>query len=556
MTSGERRLKLADGDLMGELARPGLDRRTFLQRSGALAFGASALPASLAARGGSGSLFGRNGGGVSSITWAQSSGPPDMNPLRRFDVEGAMVLALGLETLVKYDRNFKIVPNLATDFKHSSDLTRWTYRLKDGVEFSDGSRMTVDDVIYSFQQHLTNPQSVFAFFYGIVKDVRARGKTDFVVTLKTPSILFQYTPAHTAGLIWQKSSGAKMGKKLGTPGNLPVGTGPFKFLNYVENDHVALARNDGYWGAKTPVQKLDVRTIKDDSSRLLAMRSGEISGTFDVPPEQLNQWKKVSGSHLAQAPGLGIVYLIFNVRKAPFDDIHVRRAFSHAIDRKGLVSSTIHGAGEVATAFIPPRFWSAVNLSRADVLSRYAKFPQYDFDLDKAKAELKASKHASGFTVDVQYPNDLQRIGRLLLNVQQNLAPLGVKLNISEITEDQWFANLYPNRKSIGLQASLYRPDYPDPANYASFFASDQINGGNNVGLYSNPEVDRLLTAQSRAAKPADRVGPLMKVTEIVARDAAVAPAWWESSLLSTKNGISAYADPVWYLDPWATTIK
>ena len=376
------------------------------------------------------------------------------------------------------------------------------------------------------------------------------------MTLKAPSILFQYTPAHTAGLIWQKSSGQKMGKKLGTPGNLPVGTGPFKFLDYVQNDHVSLARNDGYWGPKTPVQKLNVRTIQDDSSRLLAMRSGEISGTFDVPPEQFNQWKAARGSKLQQASGLGIVYLIFNVRKAPFDDIHVRRAFSYAIDREGLVKSAIHGAGEVATAFIPPRFWAAVNLSRADVLSRYAKFPQYDFDLDKAKAELKASKHAGGFTVDVQYPNDLQRIGKLLLNVQQNLAPMGVKLNISEITEDQWFANLYPNRKSIGLQASLYRPDYPDPANYASFFATDQIDGGNNVGLYSNPQVDRLLKAQSRAAKPADRINPLMKVTEIVARDAAVAPAWWESSLLSTKSGISAYPDPVWYLVPWATSIK
>jgi peptide/nickel transport system substrate-binding protein len=534
----------------------GVSRRDFLLRGAGGAAGLTLLPALLSACGSSSSSGGSSGGGtLNDVTWAQSSGPPDMNPLRRFDVEGAMVLALGLETLVKYDRDFKIVPSLASDFSHSSDLSEWTYRLRDGISFWDGKPLTIDDVVYSYEQHLTNPQSAFGFFYGIVKDVRAKGKTDLVVRLKTPSILFGYTPAHTAGLIWQKSSGERMGSKLGTPGNLPVGTGPFKLLTYVENDRVTLERNEGYDGPKASVKNMTVRTIPDDPSRLLAMQSGELSGTFDVPPEQFDQWQS-SGGNLTKAPGLGVIYMSFNVKRPPFDDIHVRRAFSYAVDRQGLVQSAIQGAGEVATAFIPPRFWAPLNLSADEVKSRYASFPQYDFDLDKARAELQASKYASGISIAVRYPNDLQRLGKMLLNVKENLAPMGVKMSVSETTEDAYFADLYEHRATLPLQVVLYRPDYPDPANYASFFATEQIAGGNNFGNYSNPEVDQLLHQQSVAARPEDRIDPLMKVAQIVNEQAVVATAWWEASLLATKSSITAYADPVWYLVPWATTIR
>ncbi|MDQ3890262.1 MAG: ABC transporter substrate-binding protein [Actinomycetota bacterium] len=494
---------------------------------------------------------------MSQVRWAQSAGPPDMNPLRRFDVEGAMVLALGLETLVKFGNDFKIAPALADDFSHSKDLKEWSYRLRRGeITFWDGSRLTIDDVVYSYQQHLTNPQSAFGFFYGIVADVRRRGKDALLVRLKQPDILFQYTPAHTAGLVYQKSGAEKVGKRLGTPGNLPVGTGPFQFTKYVQNDRVELKRFDGYWEKKPTVEELTVRAIPDDSSRLIAMRTGEIGGTFDVPPEQFKQWTNAQGVSLQKASGLGVVYLSFNVKKAPFDDIAVRRAFAYALDRKGLVSSATQGSGEVATAFVPPRFWSALNVSEDEVRNRYADMPQYDFDLDRARAELKKSKYAGGTTIRVVYPGTYQRLGKALLSVKENLAPMGVRLDVGEITEDQWFANLYEHKNDIGLQVVLYRPDYPDPANYASFFSTDQIEGGNNFGNYSNPQVDELLLRQRTVEEASQRTEPLMRVIEIVARDVAVAPIWWESSLLATQDDFTAYPSPVWYLVPWATSIK
>ena len=259
---------------------------------------------------------------------------------------------------------------------------------------------------------------------------------------------------------------------------------------------------------------------------------------------------------LQKTEGLGVVYLSLNVRKPPFDDIHARRAIAYSVDREGLVRSAIQGAGEVATAFIPPRFWVAVDYPREKVLARYRTFPQYEFDLDRARSELKKSKYASGFTVDVQYPNDLQRLGRLLLNLKQNMASMGVKFNIGEITEDQWFANLYQHRGAITMQIVLYRPDYPDPANYGSFFGTDQIQGGNNFGNYSNPQVDALLRKQRRTANPKRRIDALMKVSEIVARDVAVVPVWWEASLVATANGLTAYPSPVWYFIPWANSIR
>ncbi len=534
----------------GQPARP-LTRRALLIRGGTLTLGATFASPLLAACGSSTS----SSRGVSTINWAQSAGPPDMNPLRRFDTQGSMVLALGLEGLLKYDRDFRLTPNLASDFGPSADLLTWTFKLKKGIPFSDGATLTIDDVVYSYQQHLTNPQSAFGFFYDVVKSISAKG-SDLIVNLKRPDSIFGFTAAHTAGFIWQKSSGEKMGKKIGTPGNLPIGTGPYKFTEYVLNDHVSLTTNSKYHGSAPLVKRLTIRTIPDDSSRLLALRAGQVSGTYDVPPEQLKQWQNLKNGRVDKAKGLGVAYLSFNTQVAPFNDVHMRRAFSYAIDREGLIKSAIGGAGEVATAFVPPLFWSALGLSESDVLAEYAKFPQYAFDLDKAKSEIKSSRYPDGVTVKVDYPSSYQRLGKILLSVQQNLAPLGVKVQVGQINEDQWYAELYNTKNQFPLVVGFYRPDYPDPANYASFFSTAQIGGGNNYGGYRNPRVDALLDEQSRTTTPAKRIDPLMKVLDIVAGDAVVAPVWWESSLLATSRDITAYTDPVWYLDPWTTTIK
>ena len=169
---------------------------------------------------------------------------------------------------------------------------------------------------------------------------------------------------------------------------------------------------------------------------------------------------------------------------------------------------------------------------------------------------MKASKYAKGLKVSVSYPGSYQRLGKLLLNMKENLISIGVTLDVGQVTEDQWYADLYENRKQLPLLVGFYRPDYPDPANYASFFDTSQIDGGNNFSLYSNPTVDKLLAQQSETSDPAKRIDPLMTVLEIVAKDAVVAPAWWESSLLATAADITAYTDPIWYLDPWATTIQ
>lgn len=550
-----------DADWIGE--HPGapeastgatVSRRTFIRRTASVAAGLAAAPAAFQATSSMASASTRGGSGLSQLNWAQSSGPPDMNPLRRFDIEGAMVLAQGLEPLLAFSDNLQLLPHLASDYKHSSDLTEWTYRLRDGIHFWDGTPLTIDDVVYSFQQKVSNPQSAFGTFFEVVKDVRARGKTDFVVTLKRPNIVFEYTPAHTAGLIYQKSSAVKMGNKIGSPGHLPVGSGPFKFTDFVVNDYVSLTANPHYWRAKPGIKKLDVRAITDLSSMLLAMEDNEIQGTYDAPPEQFPQWK--SALDVKKARALAVAFLAFNVSKPPFDDIHVRRAFSHSIDRAGLVKSATHDVGVVATGFVPPQFWLALDLPYDEVIGRYSKFQQYDFDPAKARAELRKSKHRGGFSVHCDYPNNWPRLGLLLQNLQSNLSPLGIKLSIGEVTVDQWYASLYANRKTTLLNVNLYNPDYPDPDDYVSFFQSSQIKSGNNFFSYKDPEVDRLIAQEQSSASKAVRINAMMKALAIVAENAIAAPVWWEDAVLATHRGITATPTAIWYLLPWASTVK
>ncbi len=239
------------------------------------------------------------------------------------------------------------------------DPTTIKYHLRTGVKFGDGSPLTADDIVATFKYHMRpDSGSQLASFYSSVATVEATAPDEVTVKLKAPNVQFAYTAAHMAGFVFKKEQLAD--KNIGTPEVLPLGTGPYKLVEFVPTDHVTLEARDDYWGPKPVVKRITIQAIPDRQARLLAMQSGEIDVAFDIAMSDVDQLKALGNVDIVTAPSLGVFLLTLDHSAPPFDDIHVRRAVAYAVDREGLVKALLKGNGEAATALNPPEIWPGV----------------------------------------------------------------------------------------------------------------------------------------------------------------------------------------------------
>ena len=372
------------------------------------------------------------------------------------------------------------------------------------------------------------------------------------VKLKAPNVQYQYTPAHMAGFIFKKSQLEGSPEDIGSPDAMPLGTGPYKIVEFSPSERVVLEARDDYWGPKPVAERIVFSSIPDRQTRLLAMQNGDIDGTFDLAISDIDQWKALGNVDVITAPSLGVFVLTLDHSAAPFDDIHVRRAIAHAVDREGLVKALLKGNGEAATALNPPEMWSGV-MAPDEVRAFYKTLPGYAFDLEKAKAELAQSGHAGGFEVTVSGSTADPYMINILQSVSENLKQIGIKMTVQEVDANQWLAG-YFRHENLGMQIMAYFPDFADPANYPYlFFASaNAVKDGMNGSNFKNEAVDKALATANQNSDPKVRAEALKEVFKIANEDVALVPIFWPASAMAISNkykltGYSAF----WYNIPW-----
>jgi peptide/nickel transport system substrate-binding protein len=428
--------------------------------------------------------------------------------------------------------------------------------VRSGVKFWDGRPLTAADVLYSLQMAASKTAgSQIAAFYTSVQSMRITSPGTITIKLKSPDPYFRYTPAVT--YILEKSFWQKNGKKVGTPDTLTMCTGPFRFTKFVPDDRVELTRFDAYWGKKPAIKSLTLRVIVNDATRLLAMQSGEIDGTFRISQDQIDQWKRISGIGVQLAPELRTAYISLDTGQDPWTDVHVRRAVAYSIDKVGLVQAILHGYGQPAPVMPPPEQWGDLS-TPAKLKKLYASFPKYPFNLAKAKSELAKSKFPNGFTATLPYPDSEQTLGKAALALSQNLKQLGITLNVKQVPTDEWFGTLYSHPTPLGPQIISWGVDYPDPADALHFIYDSTAATANNFNTanYKNAQMDKLLKVQQDTVNPAVRADSVANALKLTARDVPYIPLWYQEVAMALKSKY-AYADfGTWYLyTPWATQI-
>ena len=425
---------------------------------------------------------------IPSFTYAIATMPTSLSGITT-KIQTRLITSLVTEPLerVSYvDGAIKYTPRLALAVQEPDPLTQ-VYTIRSGVKFSDGTPLTAEDVAWSMNAAAA-PTAETAANLENFAGATATGPLQVTVKWKNPVI----HPRLTGNVnVLQAKFAEAHSKDLGTPGALPIGTGPYMYEAQTSQD-ITLVPNPHYWGTRPKVETVKFTVISLDTSGQLAMRAGSIQGTRVIDLKTAAQWKEVPGASLHASRELASDLLSMDTSKPPFDDIHVRKAVAHSIDRKGILEAAFGGYADRLKTLVPVGEISSVAPSVDAAQSFVDRLPQYELDTQKAKQELAQSAFPDGFSVEVPYINTSVWEKLLLLNLQENMAPLGVTITLQPVPWGEWFQTFFSHQATgIQLLNEFSTPD-PDPSGLLWGLVGEQTMKPNfpNGANFTTPAVE------------------------------------------------------------------
>ncbi|MGW0706412.1 ABC transporter substrate-binding protein [Streptomyces sp. NPDC002643] len=473
------------------------------------------------------------------VNWALPNAPASLDYAKSYDNNSTgAVMSLVTEPLERVSSTGEFTPNLATSVTQP-DAKTLVYKLRSGVKFSSGAEMTAEDVVWSIE-HFSAPTAQTSAVGQQVDTVEVTGPMEVTVKLKAP------VPTARAGiaittLVEEAKYAKEHAKTLGNAGSAPVGTGPYKVESQTA-EKITLVRNPEY--ARTPkpaADKVVFSVIPDDTARQLALRSGEIDGGAITARKSADQWKSVPGATLYASPSLSQDFLAMDVTKAPFDDVHVRRAVAHSVDRAGIMKAAFDSYAQPMNGLVPAQELAGVAGSRQNAEDFLAGLPQYELSETKAKAELAKSGHPKGFTATIEYVKDYPWQELAALNIQRNMKPLGVTITPKPVTTNEWYGKFFKHELTDITLPFGFGATYPDPAPLLGKLVGKANIGPQkiNIANWTTPEVDKAQSVITTAGSDATRWTATQTILTAVADQVPYIPLFTEDELYAVGEGMA-----------------
>jgi len=405
------------------------------------------------------------------------------------------------EPLVTRDRNYKIAPSLATDWKQTSP-TVWRFNLRKGVQFHDGTPFTADDVLFSYERAKGDGSDMKSYVSQIKEIKKIDAHTiDFVLNNPFPILPELFTQWHIMSKKWSEINQATkpVDRRKGIENAASFranGTGPFRVRERQPNIRTTFARNGNYWGKiDGNVDEVIFNVIGNDSTRVAALLSGELDIMEPVPVQDVARIQGNANLKVLQGPELRVIFLGMDQKrdelqfssvkgKNPFKDKRVRQAFYQAIDGEAIKSRVMRGAATPVALLLPPQ----VNGFSPDLAKRLP------FDLEAAKKLMADAGYASGFELKMNCPNDRYvNDAEICQAVAANLSRIGVKINLEAETKGTYFPKIL--RRDTSFYMLGWTASTVDAHNVLFPIMSTPGDGGRgqfNLGSYSNARVDDL----------------------------------------------------------------
>jgi ABC-type transport system substrate-binding protein len=465
--------------------------------------------------------------------------PRSLDPALSTDVPTGRAVSYVFDGLTRFTPDARVVPGLAERWEVSPDGRVYTFHLRQGVKFHDGRPLTAAHVKSSFERVLApgstagrswplDPITGAAdFFSGKSKSlagVQVVDDSTVRVALKDPLTIFPKFLAMPVASIVPAGAGADFGEK-------PVGTGPWKFVEWRHDDYIKFARNDGYYGGTPGADTLIARIIPEPSTSVAEFEAGNVD-ILQVPESETRTWEQTDekSARLASAPALILYHVAINTTRGPLADARVRQAINHAIDTKAILDQILAGRGRQAAGVIP----------RA--LDSTGTRAPYAYDVAKAKQLLAAAGHANGIDVELWSAQDAT-LARLAQSIQGYLNAAGIRTKI--VQRDASSAREAARNGQVDLFVKTWYADYPDADAFLyPLLHSASKGAGGNYSFYASPAVDSLIGLARRTPDDTQRAALSRQADSVAFADAPMAYLFFYDNLYAIQPWIQGFQVP------------
>ncbi|MEF2965829.1 ABC transporter substrate-binding protein [Paenibacillus sp. M1] len=426
------------------------------------------------------------------------------------------------ESLITFDSNGEIIDWLAESHSISDDGLTYTFVLRDGLKFSNGTDVTAEDAVFSIQRHLEvgGPLAIAAK----VKEVKAQDDRTLVITLEEP-----YTPFiselsnFSNGIIPNNFGGASEEEFFKNP----VGTGPFVVESWDPAGDVTFVKNENYWQEGKPyIDKLVYKLIQDDSQAINQLKAGEVDAIESLALQNANEIKQGPDTAVLTNGSWVTEQLFFNTLDEHFSDVHVRRALALAIDREGLTNALTFGYAQTANSLLP----TAIPYNANDTIK------PLNFDVAAAKEELAKSAFPNGFTTKLLVASGNSTRAQEAQIIQAAGKEIGINIEIESIELATFRERFFAYDYSIMLNSG--QADSPDANSIIAFQTDPEGFSKSYWTHYTNDEVTKLLHEGQKTLDGEDRAAVYSSLLQILADEAPYIPLYYPDILKGVRSSV------------------
>ena len=417
--------------------------------------------------------------------------PVNLDPAQVTDLNSNRVGRRIAETLVTFpEESTQIVPGLAESWVVSKDGLRYTFKLRKGVSFHDGTPLDAEAVKFSIDRQI-NPEHPFNklgkypfanFFFGNIKAVEVVGPLTVEFVLKEPRASFLAVLTAGAASIVSPTAVRKYGQDYALT---PVGTGPFKYVSWDRGQRVVLERNPSYWRFPVKLDRVIYRPIVEDQARLTELLTGALDLIVGTPPDYVGQLEANPKVTLLKQVGAHVWYLGINNQKKPYDDKRVRQALNYAVNKDAIVRDVLKGTGSLSVGPVLPKTWGADG-----------GLKPYPYEPERARKLLAEAGYPGGFTTTLWVPESgsgMQSPVAMSTVIQSNLKAVGVNVSLQTMEWGAYLAKLRSKEQELFALSWMAGNEDPDMVMYPLLHSSQWTPNGPNRALYKNEKFDELL---------------------------------------------------------------
>ncbi len=456
------------------------------------------------------------------FTYARPAAVTSFDLHNEITANNAFAIDKVFEPLVSFDKDGNIVDWLAQSHEVSADGLTYTFVLKDGLKFSDGTDVTAKDAVFSLERHLEvgGPLEISAK----VDKVTAQDDHTLVVTLQEPYTPFLSEMSNFSNGIIPADFGGKTEEEFFKQ---PVGTGPFVVEAWDPTGDVTFVKNEHYWQEGKPyLDKLVYKLVQDDSQALNQLKAGEVDGIESLALQNAEELKNGDGTGVITNGSWVTEQLFFNTLDEHFSDEHVRRALALAIDREGLTNALTFGYAQAANSLLP----TTIPYNSNDTIK------PLNFNLDEAKKELAQSKFPTGFSSTLLIASGNDTRAQEAQIIQAAAQSIGIELKIESVELASFRERFFAYDFSAMLNSG--QADSPE-ANSIIAFQTDPDGFSKSYWThYTNDEVTKLLHEGQTTADGDGRQKIYTDLLQILADDVPYIPLYYPDVLKGVRSSV------------------